>query len=296
MSTPPNSGSDLGPGSLRENQRLAALRALEVLDTPREPTFDDITALVADICQTPIALITLIDESRQWFKSAVGLAGGQTPREHAFCIHALDNPDLLLVPDATLDARFAGNPFVTDEPRIRFYAGAPLVTPEGHALGTLCVIDRVPRQLTERQLTALRVLGRQVMTELQLRHRLREQAQAEQALRQSEAVQRELVRGLETQRARLVEAQAVAKVGSWETDLVTMKVSWTEQTHRIFETDPASFAPTHDSFLEHVHPEDRAAVDRVFRQSYNLREVQSIEHRLLLPAGRLKLSAERWQV
>ena len=296
MGNPHTSGSDQPPGSPREDQRLAALRGLQVLDTPREAAFDDLTALVADICQTPIALISLIDESRQWFKSAVGLKEEQTPRKVAFCAHALDNPDLLLVPDATQDPRFAANPLVTGEPGIRFYAGAPLVTPEGHTLGTLCVIDRVPRQLNERQLTALRVLGRQVMTELQLRHRLREHAKAEEALRQSEAGQRQLVRSLENQRARLVEAQAVAKVGSWETDLVTMAVGWSGETHRIFGTNPETFAPTHAGFLELVHPDDRAAVDRAFQQSLGAREVQSIEHRVLLPDGSLKFIMERWQV
>jgi PAS domain S-box-containing protein len=296
MSNPHTSGGDQTPGSPQEAGRLAALRDLQLLDTPREAAFDDITALVADICQTPIALISLIDESRQWFKSAVGLTEQQTPREVAFCAHALDKPDLLLVPDAAQDPRFAANPLVTGEPHIRFYAGAPLVTPEGHTLGTLCVIDRVPRQLNERQLAALRVLGRQVMTELQLRRRLLDFGRVEQALRQSEREQRMLVQSLETQRARLVEAQAVAKVGSWETDLATMAVNWSAETHRIFETDPAAWAPTHAGFLAAVHPEDRAAVDRAFQQSLFANDAQAIEHRLLLSDGRVKFVEERWQV
>ena len=140
-----------------------------MLDTPPEREFDDLTYLAAQICDTPIALITLLDQERQWFKSCVGLTATETPRDISFCAHAILEHELLVIPDATADERFADNPFVTGEPHVRFYAGAPLVTPEGQALGTLCVIDTVPRQLDQNQQEALRRLGRQVIALLEAR-------------------------------------------------------------------------------------------------------------------------------
>ncbi|MBU3907875.1 MAG: PAS domain S-box protein [Gammaproteobacteria bacterium] len=160
-----------------ETERLAALRLYDVLDTPAEEPFDDLTELAARICEAPIALISLIDKDRQWFKSKVGLDAAETARDIAFCAHAIHHPDLLIVEDAALDARFSDNPLVTAEPHIRFYAGAPLVTPEGHALGTLCVIDREPRSMSPDHQRALRVLSRHVMTQLELRRRNKEAAE-----------------------------------------------------------------------------------------------------------------------
>ncbi|HVM09345.1 MAG TPA: GAF domain-containing sensor histidine kinase [Acidimicrobiales bacterium] len=149
---------------MEEEERLTVLRAYGVLDTARDDELDDITRLASFIAGTPTALISFIDEHRQWFKAAVGFDRPETPREEAFCTHAIQFPDeVLVVRDARHDPRFATNPLVTGEPHIRFYAGAPLVTPEGHALGTLCVIDGVPRELNDSQLDALRALARQVM-------------------------------------------------------------------------------------------------------------------------------------
>ncbi|BAY49261.1 two-component hybrid sensor and regulator [Scytonema sp. HK-05] len=156
-----------------ETARLTVLRQYQILDTICEAAFDDLTLLAAEICGTPIALISLIDESRQWFKSKVGLEAESTSRDVAFCAHAILQPnDILIVPDTLLDHRFATNPLVTSDPHIRFYAGAPLITPEGYALGTLCVIDRVPRQFGPKQVQALRILSRQVIAQLELRRNL----------------------------------------------------------------------------------------------------------------------------
>jgi PAS domain S-box-containing protein len=156
-----------------EVSRLSALRELHILDTEAEKEFDELTVLAAQICQAPVALISLIDEQRQWFKSRVGLSLAETPRDIAFCAHAILQPKSLLeVPDTQLDKRFSNNPLVLESPYIRFYAGAPLVDADGYALGTLCVIDHVPRKLAEAQLEALTVLSRAIVQQIDLRRRL----------------------------------------------------------------------------------------------------------------------------
>lgn len=169
-----------------ERERLAALERYEVLDTPAEAEFDDLTSLAAHICGTPIALISLVDAHRQWFKSKVGLDATETPREHAFCAHAIHGQHVMEVPNALEDFLFYDNPLVTGAPEIRFYAGMPLATPDGHNLGTLCVIDHVPRQLTTAQREALTRLGRQVANQMELRLTNRRLAAASSELRQME--------------------------------------------------------------------------------------------------------------
>jgi GAF domain-containing protein len=159
------------PRPANEKKRLQVLWQYDVLDTLPEEMFDDLTELAARICEAPIALITLVDEDRQWFKSKIGVTINETSRDISFCGHAINQSDLFIIPDATQDERFAKNPLVTSDPKIRFYAGMPLVTPDGYALGTLCVIDKVPRNLRPEQQQALRVLARHVMMQLELRRR-----------------------------------------------------------------------------------------------------------------------------
>ena len=160
----------------QEAKRLKVLWQYEVLDTVPEEMFDDLTELAARICEAPIALISLVDEKRQWFKSRVGTPVKETSRDVSFCAYAIQQSGLFIVPDATKDPRFAANPLVTSDPSIRFYAGAPLVTPDGYALGTLCVIDKIPRQLRPEQQQALTILARHVVSQLELRRRSRELA------------------------------------------------------------------------------------------------------------------------
>ena len=158
-------------GAIPENEkeRLEKLKEYNILDTPEEDSFNEIVKLASIICNAPISTISLLDEKRQWFKAKVGLEQEQTPREHAFCAHAINGNDLMVVPNAINDERFYDNPLVTNAPDIRFYAGMPIITPDGNKLGTICVLDRKPRNLDDDQKFALQILAKNVMTLLELR-------------------------------------------------------------------------------------------------------------------------------
>lgn len=162
--------------------RLTVLQHYGLLDTPPEEAFDDLTALAAQICDVPISLISLVDRERQWFKSKIGLEISGTPRDVSFCGHAILQPDLFVVPDALQDERFADNPLVTGDSGIRFYAGMPLISSSGHPLGTLCIMDRKPRELTPAQQESLKRLTRQVVSQFELRRRSIELAESEERL------------------------------------------------------------------------------------------------------------------
>ena len=180
-----------------EQERLAALEEYRLLDTAPEDAYDDIVRLAAHICGTPVAAVTLVDAHRQWFKSRLGLPAAETPRDVAFCAHAILQTDLLVVPDAHADARFADNPLVTGDPAIRFYAGVPLVTAGGHALGALCVIDQVPRTLTAEQKRALNALSHQVVEQMEKARQVAAQERFIAAMESAEAALRLSHRRLE---------------------------------------------------------------------------------------------------
>jgi signal transduction histidine kinase len=167
---------------LSEADRISELQSYAVLDTPPESAFDDLTKLAAYICGTPISLISLVDSNRIWFKSKVGLDVAEIPRIDGFCSSVIGMERILVVPDAAADARLASHPLVTSNPKLRFYAGAPLITPSGYRLGTLCVIDTVPREISAEQGDALESLARTVVTQLELRRSVENLKEARRTL------------------------------------------------------------------------------------------------------------------
>ena len=170
-----------------EPARTSLLHALGILDTPPETDFDDLVQMASEICDTPIALISLVDKDRQFFKAERGLGLRETPIQTSFCVHAIQKDETMVVPDATCDTRFSANPLVTGDPGVRFYAGAPLKTREGVPIGTICVLDYRPRQLDDRQIRHLEILARQAMTQIELRRALAEQ---DNALRTAQTAER----------------------------------------------------------------------------------------------------------
>src|SRR5262249_12742371 len=236
-----------------EAERLEALRSLEILDTPPEESLDELTALAAYICQAPMAIISLIDGQRQWFKSKIGVSLCETPREVSFCAQTILQRDLLVIVDARADPRFANNPLVTSAPGIRFYAGAPLVTPQGHALGALCVIDHQPRELSAEQRRALRTLSRVVVTQLGFRRDLLERKRVEEALRVAQA--------------RLDFAIRASNIGIWEVEMpsgdqpngsVTFLNCWEPLGY-----DPGQVLHDPPGPYRFVHADDRERLERV---------------------------------
>lgn len=195
-----------------ESARLQVLAEYQILDTAAEQIYDDITNIAAFVANTPIALISLVDDHRQWFKSQVGLTVNQTPRAHAFCAHAIAEPERpMLITDATTDPRFADNPLVTSDPHIRFYYGVPLCTPEHLGLGTLCVIDRVARTLNDKQMSALQALARVAMTQIEARRHAALLNEAALSLHETTRQQQEYMERLTAIHSQLEQTNALIK-------------------------------------------------------------------------------------
>ncbi len=237
------------PSLVRDPARLEALAATGILDTPPEAEFDDIAQLAALVCDTPVALVSLVAEDRQWFKAQVGFPLCETALNASVCAYTLAAPDLLTIPDLTVDPRTRDNPLVIGEPFIRFYAGAPLRDADGQVLGSLCVIDHEPRPggLTERQADALRRLARQVMTVLRERQLNAEMRATRDALR--------------TSQERLAFAFAASgSLGWWDWDIPADRLYAGEHFARMYGVDPAEAAEGAPlaAFVDGIHPDDRA--------------------------------------
>ncbi|MFZ5630656.1 MAG: PAS domain-containing protein [Spirochaetota bacterium] len=225
-----------------EQARLEALRSYQILDTLPEASFDRLTRLASAICGVPIALVSLIDTDRQWFKSRIGLDAAETARNVSFCQHAILGTGIMEVEDATRDDRFRANPLVTEDPEIRFYAGAPLIDPDGFALGTLCVIDRQPRSLTQEQRTALRDLADEVMEHLRIRK------------------ERDRYRHAGFRLASIIDG---TNVGTWEWNVQTGETFFNERWAEIIGYQLSELAPINiDTWLRFAHPDDLAESSR----------------------------------
>ena len=218
-----------------EAERLAALRRTKLLDTDPEEVFDRITRLASRLFDVPMALITLLDERRQWFKSRVGIEVGETPREHSICGYAILQRDVFVVEDTLLDPRFADSPLIVGPPHVRFYAGAPLTAGEAGALGTLCVISPEPRAVSDHERQCLADLAELVMASIE---------------RRLDAIE------LERRVSALTLAEEIGEVGHWRMDLHTQEIEWSRQLYRIHGLDPGGERPTLERGLELYHPED----------------------------------------
>jgi len=267
-----------GPAA-QEADRLAALRRYAILDTPQEAPFERVVALARDALRTPAAIVSLVDATRQWFKARAGIEAWETPREWSFCDHAIGTgtADVLVVPDASLDPRFAANPLVTGPPHIRFYAGAPLRTADGHGLGTLAVVspDARPQGITAVEARTLRGLADIVMDGFDLRLRTREALEA--AERATAALAAEM---------RLRRAQQAAGVVAFElgAEGLTDDGQALRALHGLSPEGPLGF----DILLAGVHPDDRHACRAARARAVRLGGSFLHEYRVLLPDGRIR--------
>jgi diguanylate cyclase (GGDEF)-like protein/PAS domain S-box-containing protein len=272
--TLPDVGVPLIPAD--EPARLQTLLDYDLLDTESETAFDDLVKLASQVCGTPIGLVTLVAQERQWFKARLGIEATETPRDIAFCAHAINDTKTFVVGDASKDARFAQNPLVLGDPFIRFYAGVPLEAPNGHNLGTLCVIDRVPHELTKEQEGALRILARQVMAQIELRKKMRllevtlaEQEKADRALRVTDERFRDL---LDNMRGMV---QSVAIDGK----ILYVNKSWRDKLG--YTAEEAASLP----FAAVIHPKEKERSAGIFERAIRGEVFKTLPAKLITKAG-----------
>jgi PAS domain S-box-containing protein len=280
------------PAPCSEEERIAALHECAILDTDPEESFDDIARLAAYICATPIALVSLVDANRLWFKAKVGFAASELPRESTFCAQAILKPEPFIIEDASTDKRFAKNPYVISDPHVRFYAAVPLVTPDGHALGVLCVIDNVSRTLKDEQREALQVLARQAMTQIQLRRNSNALAVLNQKLDREIAGRTRVEREREELLKREQEVRAAAEANEQRYRFLAEAIPqqvWTaqpdgsldyvnQQTIAYFSRDAAEMIG--DNWQQVIHPDDLEGSLARWQRSLATGEVYEVEFRL----------------
>ena len=265
------------PSVVRRDERLEALRQYRILDTEPEPAFDRIAQMAAHLFDAPTGLINFIDADRQWFKSTIGFEDQQTGLDVSFCVYTLDAGEVTVIEDLSADERFETNPYVTEE-GVRFYAGAPLVTPDGHRLGTLCVLDTNPRSPSEETLNRLADLAAMVVDELKLRREIDERRKIEANLRRRED--------------RLQVAQYIADLGYWTRDLRTDELIWSDETLRIFGWDEEKDV-TYEAFMEAVHPDDRERLRAAQEAALAGEGGIDLEYRIRRPSGEERVLQER---
>lgn len=258
---------------MSEEERLRVLAEYEILDTLPEKEFDDIVELASALYGTPISCITLLDNYRQWFKAKVGLDVPGTPKEDAYCRYTIMRPDkVMVVNDSMKDERFKNNPLTVGDPNIRFYAGAPLVTSDGYALGALCVIDRKPRTLTETEERMLQVMANRVMYLLELR---RENIKQKKVIESAQDK-------LDITLARFMEAQRTAHIGNWDFNVRTQELYWSPEMFNLLlkeegTTDKGNLA----DWQALIHPEDRIIVQEAMQESLTKRCATTAEFRII---------------
>ncbi len=289
-----------------ETERLAALASYQILDTPPEQSYDEIALLASQICNTPIALISLVDGNRQWFKSRVGLDTREMHRDIAFCAHALLQDDLLEVGDARKDARFADNPLVTGEPKIRFYAGAPLVTPYGQKLGTVCAIDFQPRKLNPEQAEGLRILSRFVVRELEARRQLIELWRTEAALRLAND---QMEQGVKDRTEALAIANSQLKIandrferavrgthdGLWDWNIATKETIYSDRFMELLGYLPGELPSVVDTWSNLLHEEDKPRIWESVKLYFEKAGIYDVEYRLRTKSGEYRWFRARAQ-
>lgn len=270
-----------------ETERLTALQECQILDTKPESEYNSLAELAAQICDAPIGIISLVDAERQWLKAKVGITMEQSSRDDSFCAHALLNPDrLMIVPDALLDERFYDNPLVIGSPHIRFYAGAPILLNQESGgentdgknaplvLGMVSVLDSQPRNLTEAQCNALKILAAQVGKLLSLRRQhLLSQRYVEQLRQATE---------------KMNEAERLASLGSWSYDIATDTTVWTAETFRLMDIDPADTVPDFEMMLSRYYPEDRGVLRQAILDAIDQGRPHDLELRLRLRNGQTR--------
>ncbi len=250
-----------------------------------EQTFDDLTRLAAQICETPMSVVSLADGERLWLRSGVGIDVDQMELKNSFCGHVVQTGRRLLVTNAAEDERFKDLPLVTAKPGIHFYAGGPLVAPEGHVVGSLCVLDYNVRNLTQTQIDSLEALGRHAAYLIDLYHKFRNLEILSLQL-EGELSEREMTEeALQITQKSLGEAQRIANVGSWEWNVETDEWLWTDEVYRIFGFIPGDPEITHEIFCEGVHPDDRARRETVRQTALAGGEAYGLDYRIIRPSG-----------